>query len=81
MGYVTLPRRQGEASIDRSTQPFVVELVDIILVYTILIYVAAIAMIAVFAKFTLKLIKQHNDIYPLLYDLEEMEKKNKRGEG
>jgi hypothetical protein len=54
--------------------------VDIILVYTIVIYAAAIAMIAVFAKFTLKLIKQHNDIYPLLYDLEEMEKKNKRGE-
>jgi hypothetical protein len=54
--------------------------VDIILVYTILIYFAAIIMIGLFAKFTLKLIKQHNDIYPLLYDLEEAEKKNKRGE-
>ncbi len=54
---------------------------DIILVYTILIYVAAIVMIGVFAKFTLKLIKQHNDIYPLLYDLEEAEEKNKHGEG
>ena len=53
---------------------------DIIFVYTLIIYVAAIAMIAVFAKFTLKLLKQHNDIYPLLYDLEEADKKNKRGE-
>jgi hypothetical protein len=54
--------------------------VDIILVYTILIYVAAIAMLGIFAMFTIKLIKQHYDIYPLLYDLEEAEKKKNRGE-
>jgi hypothetical protein len=53
---------------------------DTVLAYTIVIYVAAIAMIAVFAGFTLKLIKQHNDIYPYLYDFEEAEKKHKRGE-
>ena len=55
--------------------------IDIILVYTVLIYLAAFAMIAWFARFTIKLIKQHNDIYPLLYDIEEAEKKKKRGEG
>jgi hypothetical protein len=53
---------------------------DIVLVYTILIYVAAFAMLAWFARFTIKLIKQHNDIYPLLYDIEEAEKKKERGE-
>jgi hypothetical protein len=29
-----------------------------------------------FGRFTVKLIKQHHDIYPLLYELEEHEKKN-----
>ena len=54
---------------------------DTLLLYTIIIYVAAIIMIGWFVNFTLKLIKQHNDIYPLLYDLEEAEKKKERGEG
>ncbi|MCW4049577.1 MAG: hypothetical protein NWE89_07545 [Candidatus Bathyarchaeota archaeon] len=31
-----------------------------------------------FGRFTMKLIKQHYDIYPLLYDLEESEKKKKQ---
>jgi hypothetical protein len=53
---------------------------DIVLVYTILIYLAAFAMLGIFAKFTLNLIKQHNDIYPLLYAMEEAEKKKDRGE-
>ena len=53
---------------------------DIVLVYTILIYAAAFAMLAWFARFTIKLIKQHYDIYPYLYDLEEAEKKKQRGE-
>ena len=30
-----------------------------------------------FGRFTYKLIKQHHDIYPLLYGLEEAEKKKK----
>ena len=54
---------------------------DTLLLYTILIYAAAIIMIGWFVNFTLKLIKQHNNVYPLLYDLEEAEKKKKRGEG
>jgi hypothetical protein len=58
----------------------VVAEMDIIIIYTILIYLAAFAMLGVFAKFTLKLIKQHNDIYPLLYAMEEAEKKKDRGE-
>ena len=33
-----------------------------------------------FGRFTLNLIKQHNDIYPFLYELEEAEKKKQRGE-
>jgi hypothetical protein len=55
--------------------------VDTVLIYTILIYAAAIIMIGWFANFTLKLIKQHNNVYPLLYDLEEAEKKKEHGEG
>jgi len=31
-----------------------------------------------FGKFTLNLIKQHYNVYPLLYELEEQEKKKKR---
>jgi hypothetical protein len=81
MGHVPRHPRKGEASIAPPAQPFVVAEMDIVLVYTILIYVAAFAMIAWFARFTLKLIKQHNDIYPLLYDIEEAEKKKQRGEG
>ena len=54
---------------------------DSMLVYTVLIYLAAFIMIAWFARFTLNLIKQHKDIYPLLYELEEVEKKKQRGEG
>jgi hypothetical protein len=32
-----------------------------------------------FFRFTVKLIRQHNDINPLLYDLEETEERKKRG--
>jgi len=53
---------------------------DTVLFYTIIVYAAAIIMIGWFASFTIKLIKQHNNIYPLLYDLEEADKKKKRGE-
>ncbi len=53
---------------------------DAVLVSTILVYAAAIGLIAIFARFTVKLIKQHYDIYPLLYDLEEAEKRKERGE-
>lgn len=80
MGHVPRHPRKGEASIVPRTQRFVVAEMDIVLVYTILIYLAAFAMLAWFARFTLKLIKQHNDIYPLLYDVEEAEKKKQRGE-
>ena len=33
--------------------------------------------LGVFGRFTYRLIKQHYDIYPLLYGLEEAEKKKK----
>ncbi|HIH88226.1 TPA: hypothetical protein HA344_03330 [Candidatus Bathyarchaeota archaeon] len=54
---------------------------DIVFIYMILIYAASFVMIAWFVRFTIKLIKQHNDIYPLLYAMEEAEKKKERGEG
>ena len=53
---------------------------DIVLAWTIVIYIAAFALLGLFGWFTWKLIKQHNDIYPLLYALEEAEKKKERGE-
>jgi hypothetical protein len=53
---------------------------DIVLAWTIVIYAAAFALLGWFAWFTRKLIKQHNDIYPLLYAMEEAEKKKERGE-
>ena len=53
---------------------------DVVTASTIMVYAAAIILIGIFAVFTRKLIKQHNDIYPFLYDLEEAEKKKDRGE-
>ncbi len=53
---------------------------DIVLAWTIVIWMAAIALIGTFAWFTRKLMKQHNDIYPLLYAMEEADKKKERGE-
>ena len=50
---------------------------DVVLVSTILIYAVSIGLFIIFGKFTLKLIRQHYDIYPLLYDFEEAEKKKK----
>ena len=54
---------------------------DVVTASTIMVYAAAIILIGIFAVFTRKLIKQHNDIYPFLYDLEEAEKKKDHGEG
>ena len=48
---------------------------DIVLAWTIVIYIAAFLLLGLFAMFTRKLIKQHNDIYPLLYAMEESDKK------
>jgi len=53
---------------------------DIILAWTIVIYLAAFLLLGLFALFTRKLIKQHNDIYPLLYAMEEADKKKERGD-
>ncbi len=53
---------------------------DVVAFYTILLWAGGIACIAVFAYFTLHLVKQHEDVYPLLYALEEAERKKERGE-
>jgi hypothetical protein len=55
----------------------VVNSLDVVLISTILIYAVSIGLFIIFGKFTLKLIRQHYDIYPLLYDFEEAEKKKK----
>src|SRR5512138_982984 len=44
---------------------------DIVLAWTIVIYLAAFLLLGLFARFTMNLIKQHKDIYPLLYAMEE----------
>jgi hypothetical protein len=58
---------------------------DIVLVYTILIYLAAFAMLGWFGYFTYKLIKQHYNVFPLLYEMdaeaEKQKQKEERGEG
>lgn len=53
---------------------------DIVLAWTIVIYLAAFLLLGLFALFTRKLIKQHNDVYPLLYAMEEADKKKERGD-
>ena len=50
---------------------------DTITVITVLLWAFSITIFYVFARFTLKLIRQHHDIYPLLYDFEEADKKRK----
>lgn len=52
---------------------------DTIAVVTILLWAISLSVLYVFARFTLKLIRQHYDIYPLLYEFEESDKKNKDG--
>jgi len=44
---------------------------------TLGIFVFSLAVFYVFARFTAKLIRQHRDIYGLLYALEEEEKKRR----
>ncbi len=53
---------------------------DVVSYWTILIWTGGLACIGVFAYFTLHLLKQHKDVYPLLYALEEAERKKERGE-
>jgi len=50
---------------------------DIIDIMSIVIIVFSLGVFYWFGRFTYKLIKQHHDIYPLLYGLEEAEKKKK----
>jgi len=53
---------------------------DVVTFYTIILYAGGIACIAVFGLFTMRLVKQHKDVYPLLYALEEAERKKETGE-
>lgn len=50
-------------------------MIDSITLWTVVIFVFSIAVFAIFAKFTMNLMRQHNDINMLLYAIEEEEKK------
>jgi len=58
---------------------------DIVFVYMILIYLASFAMLGWFGWFTYKLIKQHYNVSPLVYEIdaetEKQRQKEERGEG
>ena len=45
-------------------------LIDRITVITWVIFLAAMAMFYLFGQFTVKLIRQHQDVYSLMYELE-----------
>jgi hypothetical protein len=51
---------------------------NIVDILSIIIIIFSLGIFYWFGKFTLKLIKQHHDIYGLLYDMEEIEKNKKR---
>jgi len=50
---------------------------DFVDIVTILILLFSLGIFYWFGRFTQRLIKQHYNIYPLLYELEESEKKKK----
>lgn len=64
IGHGTIPSGEG-AMIDKIT------------LITLGIFLVSLVIFAWFGKFTLNLMKQHNDIYSLLFALEEEEKKRK----
>lgn len=51
---------------------------DIVDIMSVVIIIFSLLVFYWFGRFTIKLIKQHYDIYPLLYELEEAEKEKKR---
>jgi sensor domain CHASE-containing protein len=60
----------GDGSAEYSTRA----LIDQITVITWIIFLVSMVMFYYFGKFTVKLIKQHQDVYSLLFELEEQEK-------
>lgn len=50
---------------------------DTVDVVSVIIIVFSLGIFYWFGRFTLKLIRQHYDIYPLLYELEESEKEKR----
>ena len=51
---------------------------DMVDVLSIIILLFSLGIFYWFGKFTQNLIRQHNDIYGLMYDMEEIEKKKNR---
>jgi hypothetical protein len=50
---------------------------DIVFLLSLFFIIISLGIFYWFGKFTIKLIKQHYDVYPLLYELEEKEKTKK----
>jgi hypothetical protein len=51
---------------------------DMVDVLSFIIILFSLGVFYWFGRFTMNLIKQHNDIYGLLYDVEEIEKKKNK---
>lgn len=78
MGYGIEPRELLANIITHSLSDTVEKPMDIVDVLSFIIILFSLGVFYWFGKFTQKLIKQHYDIYGLLYDVEEMEKEKKR---
>lgn len=53
-------------------------LIDAVTLMTFGVLLFSLFLFYIFGKFTLRLIRQHRDIYSLLFEMEEQEKKEKR---
>ena len=78
MGHGIEPRELLANIITHSRSDTVDNPMDIVDVLSFIIILFSLGVFYWFGKFTQKLIKQHYDIYGLLYDVEEMEKEKKR---
>ena len=53
-------------------------MIDKITIITWVIFLVSMALFYFFGRFTLKLMRQHQDVYSLLFELEEQEKEKQR---
>lgn len=60
-----------------SADRLVLVLMDIVNIVSLVLILFSLGVFYWFGRFTVRLIRQHYDVYPLLYELEESEKKKK----
>jgi hypothetical protein len=60
-----------------SADRLVLVLMDIVDIVSLVLILFSLGVFYWFGRFTVRLIRQHYDVYPLLYELEESEKKKK----